>query len=292
MLSLEEWFGTGCHVRVALGAAAYRIYVRVEGEGPWLTFLHGFPTCSWDFAKVSGPLRASHRLLLFDFLGFGDSDKPRGHDYSLFEQADLTEALWRHWGVTETGLVAHDYGDTVALELLARQKEGRLAARVDRAFFMNGGVYVDLQRPILAQKLLQKPVLGDLLTRLMGERAFAQQFGSVFSKRYPATREELRQHWAAVQRHGGVRNYPRLIRYLAERRAHRARWEAALEDAGAPMHFLWGLADPVSGRPIAERLRERVRAASLRALEDVGHYPQLEVPEIAVEEMERAFASA
>ena len=52
--------------------------------------------------------------MLFDFLGFGDSDKPADHVYSIHEQADLTEALWRRFGVERTALVAHDYGVSVA----------------------------------------------------------------------------------------------------------------------------------------------------------------------------------
>ena len=64
-----------------------------------------------------------------DFLGFGASDKPADHDYSLLEQADLVEALWAQEGVDETALVAHDYAVSVAQELLARARRGRAARR-------------------------------------------------------------------------------------------------------------------------------------------------------------------
>ena len=50
------------------------LFCRVEGDGPWLTLLHGFPTSSWDWSRVAPDLARSHRLLGFDFLGFGDSD--------------------------------------------------------------------------------------------------------------------------------------------------------------------------------------------------------------------------
>jgi pimeloyl-ACP methyl ester carboxylesterase len=289
MASLDEWFAGGERVRVDLRSGAFEVFCRLEGEGPWLTFLHGFPTCSWDWVRIAGALRPHFRLLFFDFLGFGDSDKPAGHAYSLFEQADLTEALWRRFGVARTGLIAHDYGDTVALELLARQKERRLATRVERALLMNGGVYVDLQRPVLAQRLLRKPILGPLVSRLLGEAAFAQQFSKIFAPAHPISREEIREHWRAVNRRDGKRNYHRLIAYLGERRRHQARWEAALEDAGVPLFIAWGPEDPVSGRPILDRIRARVRAAAVAELAGVGHYPQLEVPEAVVAEIRRAF---
>jgi len=46
----------------------------------------------------------------------------RGHRYSVFEQATLVEALLAHLGLAgqRLNLLAHDYGDTVALELLYR----------------------------------------------------------------------------------------------------------------------------------------------------------------------------
>lgn len=282
--SIETWFAGGERVALTVAgrsggeAQTFHIFCRVEGAGPWLTLLHGFPTCSWDYGHLVEGLKASYRLLLFDFLGFGDSDKPPNHAFSLFEQANLAEAAWAHFGVTSTRLVAHDYGSTVAVELLARQQEGRLAARLERVLLMNAGLYVDVQRPVLVQTLLQQPLVGPALGRLIGERAFSQQFASVFSRAHPVSVEDLRQHWSGIQRREGVRNYHRLIAYLGERRQHKARWEGTLEEPGVPLRFLWGMQDPVSGAHMAARILERRPQADLHPLEDVGHYPQLEVP--------------
>ncbi len=72
---------------------------------------------------------------------------------------------------------------------------------------------------------------------------------------------------------------PRVIRYIDERHARRAHFEAVLEDRRHALGFVWGLLDPVSGAPIARRLRERLPDAPFVALDDVGHYPQIEAPE-------------
>ncbi|MFQ5709226.1 MAG: alpha/beta fold hydrolase [bacterium] len=289
MQTVQEWFGCGERVRVSLNSAEYNIFCRVAGYGPWLTFLHGFPTCSWDWAKLVDRVQQRFRLLFFDFLGFGDSDKPEKHRYSIFEQADLTSRLWQHFGVEKTGVVAHDYGDTVALELLTRQKEGRMSTEIEKIVLLNGGVYVDFQRPLLIQRLLLKPLLGPLISHALNERVFKKRFASIFSRAHPISDSELGQHWLAVHRHGGVRNTHRIIQYLAERRQNRARWETTLESTEVPIRFLWGLEDPVSGRNISEQLRQRLSAADLLELEDVGHYPQLEVPQRIADEITAAF---
>ena len=100
------------------------------GSGPAMTLLHGFPSSSHDWAKAAPALAARHTCWRPDFLGFGASEKPIDHRYSLHEQADLVEALWAARGRRlRRSLVAHDYGVSVAQELLARAGEGALAAR-------------------------------------------------------------------------------------------------------------------------------------------------------------------
>jgi pimeloyl-ACP methyl ester carboxylesterase len=291
MLNLDEWLGSGERLKVEVPSGTFAIFCRTQGSGPWLTFLHSFPTSSWDWAKVADRLAERHRCLFIDFLGFGDSDKPAGHEYRLVEQAGIVEALWRHYGVDSTGLVAHDYGGSVAQELLARQAAGQLGAQVRAVVFLNSTLYPDLHRPVRLQQLLRNPVLGPIVSRLISEKRFSASFAAVFSRSHPIDPEELHQHWLAVERRQGVRRYPRLIAYLGERQQQKARWQGAIEGTQTPLRFLWGMADTVSGPPIAEQIRARIPNADLVELPDVGHYPQIEVPQRVAEEIAATFAA-
>ena len=260
-------------------------FIRLSGTGPWLTFLHAFPTSSWDWSRVVPLLEDGHRCLCLDFLGFGDSDKPRRHRYSIFEQADLVEAVWRRHDVAATFVVAHDYGATVAQELLARHGASRLTGAV----LMNGALYVELARPLLVQRLLATPGVGAAVARLVGFRGFARGMSSVFSKEHPISDEELREHWRVLARREGTAPITHLLaRYMQDRKENAPRWETALEETSVPLRFVWGMADPRSGAHVAERLRERVPHATLVELSDVGHYPQLEVPARVAEEIAAA----
>jgi pimeloyl-ACP methyl ester carboxylesterase len=97
--------------------------LRREGEGPLLLLLHGFPSSSYDWRLVLEAKGDGQALLACDFLGFGLSEKPRDHDYSLFWQADLVEELVRrHGGGRPVFVVAHDMGTSVATELIARSQ--------------------------------------------------------------------------------------------------------------------------------------------------------------------------
>src|SRR5437016_1499617 len=136
MVTLESWFATGQRVRVA----NVELAAHVSGSGPCVTLVHGFPTCSWDWAAIADGLSSEHQLVMPDLLGFGESDKPPGHHYSLVEQADLLIELWARHGVEETAVVAHDIGATVAQELLARQLEDRLPTRLTQVVLLNSAL--------------------------------------------------------------------------------------------------------------------------------------------------------
>ena len=275
-VDLEAWFKGGQRVDVM----GRRMFVRVDGAaGPWLTTLHGFPTCSWDWARMIPRLAATRRVLSVDWLGFGDSDKPRDHAYSIHDQADRLEHIWRMHAIDETALLAHDYGNAVCAELLARRDDGKLATRVTTATILNGSIYTDINRPLFIQKLLMTPLVGAIVTRFVSEREFARNFRGIFGPTHPVDEAELHAHWLAIARHGGNRIYDKLIHHYRDHDLHAVRWEHALEHGALPLRFVWGMADPVSRGAIMDRMRARRQNADIVALDGVGHYPQLEVPD-------------
>lgn len=278
MTAMEDWWAGGERIGLRLGGADRTIFVRRAGEGPPMTLLHGFPSSSHDWARVVAPLAARHALLLPDFLGFGASDKPADHDYSLHEQADLVEALWAREGVTTTRLVAHDYGVSVAQELLARRAEGALGAELVAVHLLNGGLYPDLHRPEPIQTALLDPELGPQIGANLTEELLAGALRPTFAAGHDAAADSA-DIWAALRRDSGQRIAHRLIRYMPDRVRHAERWVGALESTDVPLAFVWGMLDPISGAHIAQRIRERLPGAPLEALADVAHWPALEAPQ-------------
>jgi pimeloyl-ACP methyl ester carboxylesterase len=246
-----------------------------------MTLLHGFPSSSHDWAKVAPALAERHALLMPDFLGFGASDKPADHDYSLLEQTDLVEALWARDRVTATALVAHDYGVSVAQELLARRADGALAVELTSVDLLNGGLYPDVHRPQPTQEALLDPEQGPQLAAAIDEELFVASLAPTFPDGYDLAADGA-AIWRSMERDDGIRIVHRLIRYMVDRRENEARWTGALETTDAPLRFVWGMLDPISGAHMAERIRERRPDAPLVALEDVAHWPQLEAPERVV----------
>ncbi|HEY9372757.1 alpha/beta hydrolase [Streptomyces sp.] len=277
-IDIEQWWSEGDRVRLTVAGVPREVFVLRIGSGPVMTLLHGFPSSSHDWAQAVPVLAAHHTLLMPDFLGFGASEKPADHDYSIHEQADLVVALWRHEGVLSTDLVAHDYGTTVAQELLARSTEGSLNTEITSLTLLNGGIYPELHRPEPAQSALLDPEIGPQLSAALNAELMAAALAPTFAEGYDPSADTA-EMWKGMSRADGHLNSHRLIRYIDDRTTHRDRWVDAMERSDLPKTFIWGLLDPVSGAHIAERIAERMPNATLHALADVGHWPPLEAPQ-------------
>lgn len=256
-----------------------RIFVRERGAGGTLLLIHGFPTSSLDWHRVEAALAAHFRVISLDLLGFGLSSKPVSFDYSIAAQADLCEAVLARHGVERCRVLAHDYGDTVAQELLARQIEGSSPWQLQQLCLLNGGLFPETHRPRLIQRLLASP-LGPLVTRLTTRARFASAMQQICRRALGDA--DLDAMWALIEHDQGRRVMPQLIGYMAERRRQRDRWVGALQQAPVPLRLVNGLDDPISGAHMVARYRELVAPADVVELAGVGHYPQLEAPDAVV----------
>lgn len=237
--------------------------------------LHGFPSSSWDFADAAQVVAAKRRVVLFDFLGFGLSDKPEDAGYSLFEQAEIAIAVAKKAKLSKVHLWAHDMGTSVATELLARRERGLLPFEVQSVTLMNGSVHVEMASLTAGQRALRSPA-GDVFARLAGKRIFSAQMKRIFAR--PVDEATIDGMWSLLSRADGRLRLPKIIRYLEERVRFRRRWVGALERIDIPVLVAWGTKDPVALLAIGERLATETPGAEMVRWEALGHYPQMEDP--------------
>jgi len=275
---LAEWYAP---------AETYRhrgqdIVYRRAGAGEALLVLHGFPSASWDFHKIWDALTARFEVIAPDMIGFGYSAKPKPYAYSLFDQADLMEGLLHSLGVDRLHILAHDYGDTVVQEMLARARERSSYFDIASVALTNGGMFYDAIRQAPMQKALRAP-LGRLLQHVMRPGRFKPAFAAIFGPETRPSPAELDAFWQLIVKNRGKRIMHPLIQYLGEREAYQERWSQALARAPAPLRLIYGPEDPISGETIAARYREVVANPDTVALDGIGHYPQIEAPEALID---------
>ena len=275
-VSPKQWQSRG-KLEAVLG---HSIFVLDEGDSslPTIVLLHGFPTSSWDWQPIWSELVKNYRLIALDMLGFGFSDKPNSRTYTIHGQADIVEALVKTKGLTNFHVLAHDYGDTVAQELLARQLEGAGSGTWLSCCLLNGGLFPETHRALLTQKLLLSP-LGKFLNRLTGYSKFSKNFSSVFGPQSKPLEQDLENFWWLINVNNGKHIFHNLITYMRDRIEHRERWVSALQKSTIPLAVINGSVDPVSGAHMVARYKElNCRLDYLAQLSVIGHYPQVEAP--------------
>ncbi len=282
-MNVDDWQRNGKYYSFP----GHQVFFQDAGAGEVLLCIHGFPTASWDWHRLWPDLIKRYRVIAPDLLGFGFSDKPTRHAYSLFEQATILEKLLDHLDIPAVHILAHDYGVTVAQELLARQLESSRQEGnnivIHSVALLNGGLFPEATFPLFIQKALKNRLVGPLLARLLSERAFRHSFSRVFAPGNRPTRSELRAFWSLVAHNNGKRVAHRVSRYQDERRTHRERWTEAVQNTDVPVRLIIGSEDPVSGLTIARRFRELVRNPDVVIVDGAGHYPQVEAPERVLE---------
>ncbi|MEZ5920323.1 MAG: alpha/beta hydrolase [Parvularculaceae bacterium] len=281
MTPLDEWKRRAKYFSAGGRDLAYWTSGDEDETKPFLLLIHGYPTSSWDWNFIWDALTPQFRPVAMDMLGFGLSEKPKDVYYAIDAQADLLEAFLEYLGVGEAHVLAHDYGDTVAQEILARHNEKSLSFLLRSLTLLNGGLFPEQHRALFIQKLGISP-LGFLLGKLMTRQRFEKSFSAVFGEKTKPGAAELDIHWALMTENSGLAVMHKLLSYIPQRKANRARWVGALQEAAIPVRLIDGGADPVSGSHMFNHYRESVPDADALLLSEIGHYPQTEAPDLVL----------
>ncbi|MFT5467758.1 MAG: pimeloyl-ACP methyl ester carboxylesterase [Verrucomicrobiales bacterium] len=275
---LSIWQSKGRYLEI-LGR---KIFVVTAGDerAPPLLILHGFPTFSFDFAKAL-PLLARHfYVVVHDQPGFGLSAKPEDYSYSMIEQAETAIELWRVLGIRAGHLLAHDYGASVATEIVAKRRSGSLPIDLTSLTICNASIHLELAHLTMAHRLLRHPKSATFVVKLVDIGMFKRRFLRLCAKPpVTLTDSDMEILWEGLTRDNGLSRFPQIARYLPERVSFRHRWIGALQNWERPTHILWGRADPVAVEEIARRLDDDIPNSQLTFLDGVGHYAMLESPE-------------
>ncbi len=274
-MNLNDWRAGGDY----FDYKSFQIFYRLsQPSDEVVVCLHGFPTSSHDYHKIWDALAARFSVAALDMIGYGFSAKPARFDYTTFNQADVLENLIEKLKVRKIHILAHDYGNTITLELLSRAAENRLDFSIETVCFLNGALFPETHRPILAQKILISP-LGFLFGRLISDARFKKSLSSIFGEKTQPSERELNEFLEAFKYNDGRKIAHKLIRYMTEREKYRARWVGALEKMTQPFRFINGLEDKVSGAHLVERFRQLVpHQTDIIELTGVGHFPHFETP--------------
>lgn len=261
--SAQAWFAGGervgydpiAHAIVQAQGAPLNVFLRREGDlAHAVSFLPGFPDGSFGWAKVLPylPNAAQMSKLFVEYVGMGDSDKPKDYAYCTAERTDLVEAIWRDLGIQSTVLVAFDFSSLVVLEHLRRRLErssrGEPAGgpEIRGIIIFNGGLFPDGH----SHPWYTTPMLRRLPKRAQAGLArsfsvFKMTAGVMWSKSYKVRDEEVREVYNAINRRDGGFYLAAAAGFAAEHKAQGGRLDFGrlFQAYGAQFPFLVGGSD-------------------------------------------------
>ncbi len=279
--SVKDWVAQG-H---AFDFNGHTVFVHSSGptgkEG--VLIVHGYPGSSWDWNNVIPPVAAQTRVVAPDMIGYGQSDKPLvgtyKENFSLMMQADMFEAVVAQERLETVVLVAHDMGQSVGLELMARQDAGKLPFRIKHAIVLNGSTMVDMVELSDMQKTFLAGPDVSATDRIPRDK-IAAGMRDTYGPKCSNADEFLDCQAAQIRAKKGDLVMGQQIRYLAERKEFYDRWVGTLTGfRTAPMTVIWGTSDPIAIEAMADRIKLWRPATDVYKLAGVGHWPSLEAPE-------------
>ena len=287
-----------------------------------LILIHGFPTSSLDYrqffddtktdkhSRVKKDQLKNTYILSFDFPGFGHSDKPtENYFYGIQEHADtlievLRQKVKPRTDIKSCKFIAHDMGDTVMTEILARLDRKVLPGFmsennfIEEIIFTNGGMYYQHISKRLSQIILSNNFFGKFFEKFF--KVFLpkeilleiqeKQLKTIFAKKFLAENSKLLTaekyiHDLAYLNALNTNNFrpiaSKLIQYLNDRGIYEYRWHNALKNlsnvSSPKIRLLWGDDDAVAPIRIAQEIQKLNQDnIKLTYLKDTGHFWMVE----------------
>ena len=250
----------------------HRIAYDTLGQGAPMVLIHGTPFSSYVWRKIAPLLARDRQVLVYDLLGYGQSDMPLGEDVSLGVQNQVLAALLGHVGFAHPDVIAHDFGGATAL----------------RGHILNG---LDYRRLMLIDPVAIRPWGSPFVQHVRAhEAAFAGQpdyiqhatlkayIGGAAHRSMAA--DTLEAYAAPWRGEPGPAAFYQQIAQMDQRYTDEI--EARMGEVRCPVRLLWGLQDEWIPVASGRRLSGMLPGCDYSEVDGAGHLMQEDAPEAIV----------
>lgn len=267
----EHWVPRGAHY----------IYARkYPGEAPAIVLMHGFPDNLHLYDRLV-PHLAGREVVVFDFLGWGRSDKPEGYPYTADNQARDLNAVIGDLGLKDVVLVAHDASGPPAIDWALWHPERTAALVLLNTYYGR----TSAARPPEAIFLFSTPGLRNIARFVSGRfdlfrRIYWWQVGERFIRDEEVKKEFvplLYEQFAVTPSTKPA--FFALNNNLWGTLRNRAGAEPEMRAFWRSVRIIFGEADPYLNADVARHFHSLFPNSELFLLPEARHFPQLDEPE-------------
>jgi haloalkane dehalogenase len=273
-LNFKEWF---------VQRNQHRIYARdYPGQEPAIILMHGFPDNLHLYDRLIPYLSPPRRVVAFDFLGWGSSDKPSGYPYTARNQVGDLDAVVEQLKLGPVVLVAHDASGPPAIDWAIDHPDQVAALVLLNIYYCQ----MPTLRPPEAIWLFSTPLVRNvsrffsgLFDHLIFRRMYRWQVGRFF--RDTAVRDEfvplLYRQFDAIPSTRPA--FFSLNEDLLPTIRSRTKIALRLEEFPRPVRIIFGASDPYLNQGVAQKFHQLFPASELFLLPTARHFVQMDEPE-------------
>ncbi len=263
----ERWIPHGTH----------RLFCReYPGDDPAIVLMHGFPDDLHLYDRLIPHLSEGHRVVAFDFLGWGSSDKPFPYPYTADRQVTDISAVVEGLQLERVVLVVHDASGPPGIDW-ALDHPDRVAGLV----LLN--TYYSVMRGLRPPEviwLFSNRITGPVARRISGESRLFRALYHWQVRRFmsdPEVREDvMAQLWPSFREASPA--FARLNADLIPAMKDRVGKLPELRTFEPPVAVAFGNEDPYLNPRVAEQFHELFAKSSLDLIDGAGHYVQVDKP--------------
>lgn len=253
-----------------------------RGQYP-VVMLHGYIDSQHIYDDIIPLVREDRRVITFDFLGWGGSDKPPGHTYDAASLRTDLEAVIDHFGLRRFDLVLQNASGHPGIDWALDNPE-----RVNRLVLLNTIYHpteaLEAPEPV---EILSNP--GPERDRYLDEvveddRAWLDMFDR--QMRQLMTRDAALERFLPVLAYQSLNSRPAFIGYndvidteIQAREAERPR----LQSFDRPVVLAFGAEDPFVNLGVADDFEATMPNVHRSDVAGAAHYVQLDEPERVAE---------
>lgn len=274
-MQAKEWAKKGKMISVL----NTELFVIDEGNSKeTLVLLHGYATSSLDYYKVLPELSKHYRVILYDFLGFGFSDKPKNYYINIQEQADVCVELWRILELENITLLSHNISTQIALEILTRQRLNFVKIDLQKLIILNSTVSFN-QSNIENSSIHPLELFSQKIKLMLISFPFYKmKIKDFFFDSNKISEEEIEGKWSIIEHKNGREILDFLPSYMIESKLLWNRWFTSSQVNTLPIKIISGKNDAIFNESEAISFADQFNNSTLHFIENCGHYPMLEQP--------------
>ncbi|OZG70214.1 epoxide hydrolase [Hahella sp. CCB-MM4] len=286
--------GTSFHVAVASPSQSSH-----DGDVPEIFCLHGFPE-GWQSWRQLMDYLPEARIYAPDLRGYPTSEYPRD-GYDVFTLTDDVRELMARLNVKKPILLTHDWGGALGW-IFAH----RFSDLISRLVVVNCTHPKTLVRAVFQLDdwqtfripwvlPFQPPVIPELLlTTAIGRRllelSFTLREGPDGNMNRQLVKEMVNRYQHRKDLRGAIEYYRAVVKTLVIPKLRKELEEVYQQPIQVPTTLVWGMTDEALSSKVAQKSEGDAGCpVEWRPLHGIGHFVDLEAPQLLAEEVRRLF---